>query len=808
MVSNSPQKRRGVGLLRPRAPRFLTVAALLALCFTAWVYAGIVATYSEILARDEARTPITVTEDSLPSDAEQHATSASEAQPPHTAPNPDAPFYSQYFHDALGELPIDASVLYLSTTSENPPPPPGLASWPEREGTYLSPSLARTLESLGQAGRYGGVLGTIPRSALASANEYVAYVFRSPEHIDLSELNPSIGFSKPESALSAIPHLLSTQLASTFGYMGTAEQLLPLWEALLLATLLVAVPSIYLAGLAATRNLDEHRKYTLICATLGYHRYERARIFLYPLGRTLLGTFVFAIALAVILPRHDIPLGFHSLTLSGTALHACAPIAVALTACFFSIYLAIYLHLRVKAAAQSGGRLSTKTSEYSPRRAGLSLVALAVNAMSLLPLTQHLPDAVRGAAYLVSLVVFLLGVRDVIAVAFSTLARRIRKRHVPHTRSGRATASLLLLASGLEQNRMALLRFASALAAALVLSSQILTYQILFASSSEETASTFADYHSLGASAYPRLNASTESLLPLTRAIDAAAEPGTLTFISTQELMLEGECPVTIYTGAPALFAGFGTSGDAGNAGNQSASLTRYLTYMNLTDACIKDIASLEQPLREGVYPTVHSISLDGHPLNHAAFQQVVHENTSPSWRTTMPGVSWAVGQEVSRKQLLWARLATGVGIAIVLLACAHALLEASALRARHLAAITLLYGSHAVLQRSTNLYIVAGLGVPALIGTVAGALLSYTLQGGASPELPVILAVTVQNLVLAAIALVVCLFAGRLATGRVLTRWGARTSPSPSQPARPPHDSIPTHPKPRDSIPTHPKEK
>lgn len=274
-----PSQTKAPGLARVtrmQAGRSLIALAMASLVLFAWVIAGILSNYNEILARDEARTPVFLPETDDVSAADVTAGASTLTPPTPETLHPEALFYSQYFHDSLGEHPIDASLLYLSPTSDNPPPPPGLTSWPQQEGAYLSPALDHTLKELGQSDRYGTVLGTIPRSALASPNEYLAYIFRSPEHIDLTELHPSSGFNSTEkSTFTSLQQLFTTKLTSTHGAMGTSEQLLPLWQALLLASLLIGVPTIYLAGLSTTRNLNKHRRINVICATLGYRRRER-----------------------------------------------------------------------------------------------------------------------------------------------------------------------------------------------------------------------------------------------------------------------------------------------------------------------------------------------------------------------------------------------------------------------------------------------------------------------------------------------------------------------------------------------------
>lgn len=715
----------------PNSRLFDPLSILFAVVFLVIVSAGggvVIATYSGVTARDQARTPISAQSDQ------------------------DSKLLYVHIHDSLIEDGEDVSLVYIVPLVDNAPLPPGLTRWPAEGEVVLSPALLQDGNDEGIVTRYGSVSGVISLEGLASPTEKLAYIRPTGNTVDSTNMYGVSGFGGK----------------SDGGMLADAQSREPLWRFLVAYCLTLSLSAVLVAGVAARSGISHRRSENTLLLTLGYSRGERIAWQCGKLWRCLAAGFSCGSLLSVVWFVTDIRLpGRDFVVLAEDArAHFALIMMLVIVVCLVYFGLVIWWSMR-RPQLLATNRPVSREHPYSRFKAIACFASTPVAVILMIAVNK------TGATwifllYLVALAVVVFSVGDLLALLTVTWARSIRSRGRESGNAGQ-----IIGAAGLIDGGRLVINLAVIVAVTILMTSQVLLLLIARAESNREALAAYDEFAGRVVEIYSMPGSRTDQVPELLDSLEQANPAATIVMLRIDSGSGDGN-DLEVAT--------FGQlDADLGSHSGGNATLEAYLQYAT-ADAAASGfeetssetmLSSLAKDKDNWDVSFVYAlVAADKGTVDAAHTKEVVAAQTAPMWRANTPATSFYVGTNLGVGHASWIGWLGLIALGGILIGTGFTLVEDMAITARKLAPLTVLSNSPQVVRSVTAIRVCVPLTVGAAIGIalslMLGSALSMSVGGAIANLVPFILvSITLTVFVMG------CAWLGALLESRrAFTQW------------------------------------
>lgn len=659
-------------------------------------------------------------------------------------------------HDSVGRR--DVQVVYVVPLTSDAPLPPGVAQWPAAGEVLLSPALRMYGSNQGIESRFGTTVGEIGPEGLASPNELFAYVNPGEDSLVRDALYPQVRFGDPWSE----PRL------------GEAGEVEPLVLMLTAIVLLVFAPALLLMSVAARIGARSRQYQARVLTVLGASRGETWRWSWGTVRRALVvGGLVGALVVLVVcatgiwVPGAAYAIAAGDMRAGGFGLFVAVVLAWLIAATTATV-------VGVRATRSESARLAPPPARVSRRG------VVACLAAGPLAVAAALAAAATGGAtwtfftYFAAVVLIVATLPSLLGWLIRHASSELRARGV--TRSDPAA----LIAGGvLEYDSRSAVRSGWALAALLVLVTQVNGYLMLQGESVKEALEIAAATGDQVATIISR-ETTTGEWPNVVDAVDAAVNEAALVAVTTLQdddsMIIEADRRTLESLGlAESIGSVVEVPTHSGSGGPLARTLADFVAgsvaSVEATDQLSEALGSrYENQASSSEYATVLLVaSHSGDVLDIPALHAVVAQTVAPTMRVLKPGESWLLGLTAARSKAMWVGWLAIAGFGIL----AAAILAAGADDLRRIVAtgarLTTLAGRRNVLSEVVTYRLVVPLGSATIVGVLLALVIAAALFIAGGSPVPSGLLVTSAGAVACVTLVTLATIAGAL--------WSARKS-------------------------------
>lgn len=605
---------------------------------------------------------------------------------------------------------LSFSVVYIEPLAPEAPLPPGLSTWPQPGEFLASPQLLAMSAERELEARYGNLAGTIAPDGLVSPTEMLAYV------------RPQAG-AAPQTRTLRVSGFGVEAVHPGVGAIGETLRVEPIGKFYTLIVPFLILPALLVIPIIANVRHRARRRRSSILEAIGLRARERMLIDVATYAAPLMVGALIAVLVVAIACATDIPLEGAGYVLQARDMREqVAWLAVAVIA-------GVLLNIIALAFAGRAGRGTSATRpapvEMAPSPVLAAVSLFAAPAATFAVIIIHRAGGADWAVilYLIALAATLATLRHLVGWATHRAGRRLRTLGEEARSPG-----ALLAGATLSREQKSIVRFASVIAASIIIASQAQAYSSLMGQATQDE---LAVRNALNGR-YAQFTVPTEDLTLLAAAlaaVDGVSNPSVIVLDSSTENPETGPTVNEIWGDTDALRAWglhtpTGTLADLDLPVNDRLALNRLLPEQ-------EDLLMVPQRFdpSQTSSSTFRSIavllkSTDGSPLPLDALKYAISSAVFPEFGISEPGESEYVGSHDGRHQARWIGWFATLGSLILVLGMTGSASDDIARSARKVTPLAALMAAH----RELRWFAALRVGVPSGVGIALGITLSLML--------------------------------------------------------------------------------